>query len=169
MLRSIKLLVPLRHLQRRARRIHPCHFVADPRQMKREASLIGEAVERLAMRVAGRRGIVLALIEEGAGLLSAQPVEVKAHAVQGEDGAGALASHQLRIARRATAPVRGCGDRPARSRSRPEKCSARCLKHNLPQVRRDRKPGSAPACESTSLYLSRMSPGSRSASLKITR
>src|SRR5215831_15505084 len=48
--------------------------------------MVGEAVQRLTVSVASGGSVVLALVEESAGLLSAQAVEVKADAVQGEDG-----------------------------------------------------------------------------------
>ena len=68
--------------------------------MQRKSSLIGEAVERISVSVACGGGIVLALVEEGAGLLPGESIEVEADSVHGEDGAGPLAAHQLRLARR---------------------------------------------------------------------
>src|SRR5262245_41080268 len=49
--------------------------------MQREATLIGADIQRLAMSIPGRCYVVLALVEKGSGLLSAQPVIVKLHAV----------------------------------------------------------------------------------------
>src|ERR1019366_3069788 len=95
----IELLVPFRHFQRRTRRIHGGDGCAYSRQVQRKSSLIGETVERISVSVAHRSGIVLALIEESASLLPAESVEVETDSVHGEDRAGAVAAHQLRLAR----------------------------------------------------------------------
>src|ERR1019366_3441139 len=67
--------------------------------MQRKSSLISKTVERVSVSVARRGGIVLALIEESASLLPAESVEVETDSVHGEDRAGAVAAHQLRLAR----------------------------------------------------------------------
>src|ERR1039458_3826477 len=97
---AIELLVPLRHFQCRTRRVHRGNGCAYSRQVQRKSSLIGETVERVSVSVALRGSVVLALMEEGASLLPAESIEVEADRVHGEDGAGALAAHQLRLARR---------------------------------------------------------------------
>ena len=53
--------------------------------MQGKSSLIAEDVQRFPVRVFGCRRVVLALVEEGAGLLAFQAVVVKADAVHGED------------------------------------------------------------------------------------
>ena len=53
-------------------------------QVQGEASLVAEDVERFAVRIAGRSGVVLALVEKGSGLLAFQSVVMESHAVHGE-------------------------------------------------------------------------------------
>src|SRR5664280_1542198 len=97
---TIELLVLLRYFQRRPRRVHSRDGCACPREVQRKSSLIGETIERVSVSVPRSGGVVLALVEEGAGLLPAESVEVEAESVHGEEGAGSLAAHQLRLARR---------------------------------------------------------------------
>ena len=63
-------------------------------QMKREASLIAEDVEGFAVGVLGSGGVVLALVEEGSGLLAFEGVEVELDAIHGKDGRGFFALHR---------------------------------------------------------------------------
>ena len=62
--------------------------------MQGKATLVAEDVQSFALGVTRGRSVVLALIEEGAGLLSLQRLVVKAHPVHGEDGAGLFALNQ---------------------------------------------------------------------------
>ena len=62
--------------------------------MQSEASLITEDVECFAMGVLGSRGIVLTLVEKGAGLLAFEAVEMELHAVHGEGGCGLVSVHE---------------------------------------------------------------------------
>src|SRR6476469_1284937 len=59
--------------------------------MQGEASVIGADVQGLAPGVNRRSSVVFPLIKEGAGLLSAQAVIMKADSIHG-DGSGAFAS-----------------------------------------------------------------------------
>src|SRR5208337_2224084 len=97
---QVELLIPLGDFQRGTRRVNRGHALAHARQVQREAALVGEAIERLTMAIAGGSSVVFALVEEGASLLSGKSVEVKAHAVHGEEGARPLAAYQLRLSRR---------------------------------------------------------------------
>src|SRR5208283_2938746 len=99
-LSQVELLIPLGDFQRGTRRVNRGHALAHARQVQREAALVGEAIERLTMAIAGGSSVVFALVEEGASLLSGKSVEVKAHAVHGEEGARPLAAYQLRLSRR---------------------------------------------------------------------
>ena len=69
-------------------------------QMKRETSLVAEDVEGIAVSVLGSGGVVLALVEEGSGLLAFEGVELELDTVHGEDGRGFFALHQPRGAGR---------------------------------------------------------------------
>ena len=69
-------------------------------EMEGEASLIAEDVESIAVGVLGGGGVVLALVEEGSGLLAFEGVEVKLDAVHGEDGGALFACQQTGRARR---------------------------------------------------------------------
>ena len=60
-------------------------------EVESEASLIAEDVEGLAVGVLGSGGVVLALVEEGSGLLAFEGVEMELNAVHGEGGGGLLA------------------------------------------------------------------------------
>ena len=60
-------------------------------EMESEASLIAEDVERFSVGVVGGGGIVLTLVEEGAGLLALESVVMELHAVHGEGGGGLAA------------------------------------------------------------------------------
>ena len=82
---AVELFILLSDFQRRTGGIHRRHLAAHPGQVQSESSLVGEAVEGLAVGIASGCGVVLALIEEGASLLAAEAVEVKADAVQSED------------------------------------------------------------------------------------
>src|SRR5208283_5358152 len=97
---TVELLVPLGDFQRRTRRVNRGHARAHSCEMQGEASLISEAIERLTVSIPGSGSVVFALIEESASLLSGESVEVKTHAVHGEDGARPIAAYQLRFARR---------------------------------------------------------------------
>ncbi len=68
--------------------------------MEREAALIAKNVEPFAMRILRGSGVVLPLIEEGASLLPFERVEVKLHAVHGEDRRSLLSCHQAGGSRR---------------------------------------------------------------------
>src|SRR5205085_417881 len=65
----------------RARDVNCRDLLSAARQVQSEAAMKGEAVERLAARVAFGGDAVLALVEEGAGLLTFEQVHGKAHAV----------------------------------------------------------------------------------------
>ena len=67
--------------------------------MQRKSPLVTEHIECLAVGVLLGGGVVLALIEEGAGLLAVQGVVVKPYTVHGEDGARLLALEELGVAR----------------------------------------------------------------------
>ena len=82
---AVELFVLFRDLERRTRGIDRGNVIADARQVQGESALIGEAVERLSMRISSGGGVVLALIEKRSGLLNAQRVEVEADTVEGED------------------------------------------------------------------------------------
>ena len=69
-------------------------------QVKGEAALVAEDVEGFAVGVLGGGGIVLALVEEGSGLLAFERVEVELDAVHGEDRRGFFALQQAGWARR---------------------------------------------------------------------
>ena len=72
------------NFQGRTGTIHAGDLGAVRGEMKGESPLIAENVERFPFGVAGRSGVVLALIEKGAGLLAFQGVELEADAVHGE-------------------------------------------------------------------------------------
>jgi hypothetical protein len=78
--------VLVRHLQGWTGTINPSYGRASGSQVESEASLITENVERLSMSVCSSRGIILALVEEGSGLLSLEGIEVEVHTVHGESG-----------------------------------------------------------------------------------
>ena len=59
--------------------LHRGHPRRPGRELQREAAEVGEAVQRLAPRVARRELVVLALVEEGAGLLAGLHVGRHAH------------------------------------------------------------------------------------------
>ena len=79
--------------QRRAGAIHGLHGFAVGGQVQGEAAGGGEAIERLAAAgVMGGGAVVLALVEEDAGLLAVQQVGVHGEAVHADgDGVGHLA------------------------------------------------------------------------------
>src|SRR5690606_2335908 len=52
-------------------------------QLQREASQVGEAVERLAVRVGTRADVVVPLVQEGAGLLAPDEVQLELHQALG--------------------------------------------------------------------------------------
>ena len=56
--------------------------------MERESTLVGADIEGFAGGVARGGGVVLTLVEEGAGLLAAGGVEVKLKAIEAEEGPG---------------------------------------------------------------------------------
>src|SRR6185437_6860871 len=66
---AVEFEIALSGYERRARGIHAADIRADPRQMQRESTLVAEDVERVAACMARSGDIVLALIEEGSGLL----------------------------------------------------------------------------------------------------
>ena len=71
--------VGARRGQRGGRAIHRFHGFALRRQVQREAAGGGEAIERLAAAGVARGGaVVLALIEEDAGLLAVQQIGAQA-------------------------------------------------------------------------------------------
>src|SRR5436309_1054078 len=72
------------NFQGRTGTIHAGDLGAVRGEMKGESPLIAENVERFPFGVAGRGGIVLALVEEGSGLLPFQGVELEADGVHGE-------------------------------------------------------------------------------------
>ena len=98
MLVAIELLILLRDFERRARGIDRGDALAHPRQVQRESSLIGEDVERLAVRISRGSSVVLPLIEKRACLLPAERVVVEANVVEREDSLRLITSHQLRFA-----------------------------------------------------------------------
>ena len=59
--------------------------------MEGEASLIAEDVEGFAVGVVGGGGVVLALVEEGSGLLAFEGVVMELNSVHGEGGGGLAA------------------------------------------------------------------------------
>src|SRR5664280_2620663 len=107
--------------------------LASPRDVQRKSSLIGETVERVSVSVPCGGGVVLALVEEGAGLLPAESVEVEAEAVQSEEGAGSLAAHQLRLAGRQLLQFANVGI-DALDDAGLGKVFGDCVENRLPQV-----------------------------------
>ena len=80
-------------LQRLAGGINAGDLGANPREVQGEPSVVAKAIEGLAVGVARGGGVVFALVEECAGILSAEGIEIKSDAVAMEDGAGAIAVH----------------------------------------------------------------------------
>ena len=105
---AVELLVLLGDFQGGTRGIDCRHLAAHPGQVQGEASLVGEAVQGLAVGVAGSGGVVLALIEKGSRLLAAERVEVKADAVEGEDRCSTVRPESTAIRAPEAAPTGGC-------------------------------------------------------------
>src|ERR1017187_2306884 len=129
----VELLVLLRHFQRRTRRVHGADGSTCPREVQRKSSLIGETIERVSVSVPCGGSVVLALVEEGAGFLPAESVEMEADSVHGEDGAGLLAAHQLRLARRQLLQFANVGI-DALDDASLGKVFSDCVEDRLPQV-----------------------------------
>ena len=136
--RPLQRRVRLHALQGLGREVDRRHLVRLPRDLQREAAVVGEAVEHAPAGVLPRRQVVLALVEEEAGLLPLAQVHPEPHvAFRHLDGLGHLAVERPTPSApgpRASAPAGRCARRcpaaaagpraPPRSRASPARCPA---------------------------------------------
>ena len=82
----IHLKVFFRYLESRPGGVDSCYAAAGLGQMQSETALVGADVERLAVGIAGRGGVVQTLVKKGSGLLPGIGVVVKGQPIEMEDG-----------------------------------------------------------------------------------
>src|SRR5580698_5188560 len=78
-------------------------------EMEREAALVTEDVESLAVGIVGGGGVVFTLVEKGSGFLAFEGVVAKLDSVHGEGGGSLLALQEAGGARRETFELADAG------------------------------------------------------------